>query len=356
MPLSGKNWMTTIHEQTRVRHITVPGSHDAGVSKAFNAAKGFFSRRMDAGRYICQDADIAGQLAAGARFFDIRFGLRDGEATTEHQTAGFGGWGEDATSIFQSIDAFLAANTKEFVMLRISHTNKAAGEKVFEAQQAKLNIARTFRPATQVNIANTRIGELRGKAVVAYSKDSIETPDSNKGQIRFGKASKSSREGLVTCGSYPNSHDMALINYKSAKRTAEHRALGCNHGTGATSPDHLFMLYWQMTGGIVEEHTKKGAAHLASAEQARTCDATKGTHYNLRYLLESFLVGGLQGQSVTHAHTGRSDGVQQYPPRDLNRLKWVPNIINLDFLNEELCMQIAEFTLRNLGDGNITGD
>ena len=355
MPPSGKNWMTTIHEQTRVRHMTVPGSHDAGVSKTFNAAKGLFSSAMNAGRYICQDVDIAGQLAAGARFFDIRFGIRNDVATTEHQTAGFGGWGEDATSIFQSIDAFLAANTKEFVMLRISHTNEAAGLKVFQAQQAKLNTARTFRPTTQVNIANTRIGELRGKAVVAYAKDAIKEPDSTKGQIRFGKTSKDSRGGLVTCGTYPNSNDMALIDYKSAKRTVEHKALGCNHGTGTTSSDHLFMLYWQMTGGNVETNTKKGAAQTASAEQARTCDATKGTHYNLRYLLESFLVGELSGQSVTHSHiTGNS--VQPYPPRDNNRFKWVPNIINLDFLNEDLCMQIAEFTFRNLRDGNITGD
>lgn len=354
MPPSGKNWMTTIHDQTRVRHITVPGSHDAGVSKVCNAAKGLISG-LSPGSYICQEFDIAGQLAAGARFFDIRFGIRNDEATTEHQKLGFGGWGEDATSIFQSIDAFLAANTKEFVMLRISHTNEAAGLKVFQAQQAKLNIARTFRPTTQVNIANTRIGELRGKAVVAYAKDAIEEPDSTIGQIRFGKTSKDSRAGLVTCSKFPESNDMALINYKSAKRTAEHRALGCNHGTGATSPDHLFMLYWQMTGGNVETNTKSGAAHSASAEQARTCDATKGTHYNLRYLLKSFLVGELSGQSVTHRHiTG--DSVQPYPPRDNNRFKWVPNIINLDFLNEELCMQIAEFTFRNLRDGNITGD
>jgi hypothetical protein len=67
------------------------------------------------------------------------------------------------------------------------------------------------------------------------------------------------------------------------------------------------------------------------------------------------LVGELSGQSVTHSHiTGNS--VQPYPPRDNNRFKWVPNIINLDFLNEDLCMQIAEFTFRNLRDGNITGD
>ena len=163
-------------------------------------------------------------------------------------------------------------------MLRISHTSADAGRRVFQAQQTHLNAARTFRPATQVNIANTRIGELRGKAVVAYAKDSIESPDSSQGQIRFGKASKSSREGLVTCGSYPDSDSMGLIDYKSAKRTAEHRALGCNHGTGATVPDHLFMLYWQMTGGMVEDNTKKGATQLASAEQARTCDTNKGTH------------------------------------------------------------------------------
>ena len=334
--------------------MTVPGSHDAGVSKIFNAAKGWISG-LSPGSYICQEFDIAGQLAAGARFFDIRFGIRNDEATTEHQKIGFGGWGEDATSIFQSIDAFLATNTKEFVMLRISHTNETAGLKVFQAQQAKLNIARTFRPGTQVNIANTRIGELRGKAVVAYAKDAIEEPDSTKGQIRFGKTSKASREGLVTCSKFPESNDMALIDYKSAKRTAEHKALGCNHGTDATSSDHLFMLYWQMTGGNVETNTKRGATPAASDQAAKTCDTTKGTHYNLKYLLNAFLMGELSGKSATHSHiTGNA--VQPYPSRDTNRFKWVPNIINLDFLNEDLCMQIAEFTLRNLKDGNTTGD
>jgi hypothetical protein len=187
---------------------------------------------------------------------------------------------------------------------------------------------------------------------VAYASDAIAAPNSANGQIRFGKADNVNRNGIVTCGEYPNSDDMSLIQYKSIKRTNEHRTHGCNAHQAAHVRDHLFHLYYQMTGGNIRANTRNGitahnpipafpapnAAHLGAAPAFR---ADRGTHWNLAHLL--YALAGRVAGNVTHYHFGRADGVQANPPRETNRYRWVPNIINLDFIEDDVCNNIIRF-------------
>lgn len=339
-------WMANIaNDDIRLRQITMPGSHDAGVSLVHNSNK-LAGWVVGSGGYICQRFDIAGQLNAGARFFDIRFDMKNGVATTVHETAGSGGWGESADSIFQAINAHLIANNREFIIVRVSHTNARTGAAVFARQQARLAVARTYTAGVQNNLANMQIRAFRGKAIIAYASDAIANPNPNVGQIRFGKASNAGRGGIVTCGEYPNSSDMNLIRYKSVKRINEHRLFQCSaHGGGHRN--HLFQLYWQMTGGNVQANTEAGVTALvpipAYPGPTPAFRADCGTHYNLTYLIRCILSGGAGGTNVTHSHFGRRDSVQQIPAADLNRCEWVPNIINMDFVNDDVCDRIITF-------------
>lgn len=333
--MAGNDWMSYIpNNNLHLREIVMPGSHDAGVSEVHNDWKRV---KVPSSWYICQSQDIAGQLNSGARFFDLRFEMKGGTPTTVHETAGVGGWGEDADSIFNSIDNFLQANTREFVIVRVSHTDGTAGRAVSTSQRNMMHHSRYYTAGAQNNLSRYPIRAFRGKAIVAYGSDAIANPDPSIGQIRFGKASNAGRGGIVTCGEFPNSNDMDLIRYKSIKRTNEHRNHNCNNHS---HDNHLFMLYWQMTGGDVKTHTTAGGNspdwHLANAFRANY-----GTHYNLRYLLRA--LAGSIGGNVRHAHTLRADSVQAMPGHDNNRINWVPNVINLDFINDEVCASIALF-------------
>jgi hypothetical protein len=57
----------------RLCNITMPASHDAGVSTAAYDSKGL---NLDPNLAIAQGANIAGQLIHGSRFFDLRFHRR----------------------------------------------------------------------------------------------------------------------------------------------------------------------------------------------------------------------------------------------------------------------------------------
>jgi hypothetical protein len=328
------------NENLKLRDLTLPSSHDAGVSEAVHDWKGFPVGKT---RYVCQDVDIAGQLACGSRFFDVRFDVHNSAAQTVHETAGVGGWGETADSIFEAIDAHLHANRGEIVIVRVSHTSASAAREVVRSQVRKLRTAYTYKSAVKKNLSKEAIKDLRGKAIIAYAGDAIETPDWTAGQVRFGKASKASREGIVTCGEYPNSSDMKIIRYKAIKRLNEHRQVGGATCCDSETDDHLFMLYWQMTGGNISENTKAGGNPPTLANEA--FNASHGTHYNLSHLL-CLLEGGYVGK-VVHEHTF-TDSVQTVPGIDDDRYKWAPNIINLDFVNNEVCNAVIEFNERKL--------
>jgi hypothetical protein len=339
-------WMTNIpNNGLLLRHITMPASHDAGVSTVHNAGKGF---PVPSGMYICQSQDIAGQLTSGSRFFDVRFSMNGGVPTTVHETAGSGGWGETAAGVFAAINAHLTNNPGEIVIVRVSHTDAATGAAVFVAQQANLALARTYtNGSSHVNLANTSLRNLRGRAIVAYGSDAMANPAWNQGQIRFGKADHAHRNGIVTCGEYPNSNDMALIRYKSAKRTNEHRRQGGQTCNAHSHNDHLFMLYWQMTGGNVGTNTRAGGNPPVPIANHNAFNGQNGTHYNLSHMVD-VLAGDFQGQTVTHGHTFSANSVQQLPAVDANRYLWVPNIINLDFVSDAVCDVVVAFNQAHL--------
>jgi hypothetical protein len=340
------DWIGQIpNDNLTLRDITMPSSHDAGVSHVHNANRNA-GWAVGSGGYICQTYDIAGQLNCGARFFDVRFDMRNGVPTTTHETAGSGGWGENAASIFTAIDAHLTAHTREIIIVRVSHTDAEAGRAVYSAQETALHPSRSYVTGMRRNISTVPIGQLRGKAIIAYDSGALQVTNPLKGQHRFGKASNAERGGIVTCGEFPNSNDMAIIDYKSAKRIDEHRNQNCN---GHSHGDHLFMLYWQMTGGNVENNTTAGGNPPSVANPAPTAlAANNGTHYNLRYLMGAVLWGLKAGQNATHVHTGRANSVVAYPPGGANRYLWAPNIINLDFVNDDVCDQVIHFNRRKL--------
>lgn len=324
--MPNSSWMRNIPDDTELWGVTMPGSHDAGVSAVVNDWKRF---PVPSSLYVCQGQNIAGQLNSGSRFFDMRFELKDNEPISVHETVGIGGWGETATSVFTAINAHLQANPTEVIIVRVSHTPRAAGARVYALQQQILNSSN--RAWTGIgNIAEKTIQLLRGKAVITYDPKALPANSAN-GAIEFSKykpnGSAETAEGVITCGKFPNTTDMNKIDYKAVKRTAEH----LSHGD---TTRHLFMLYWQMTGGNVQANTELTGPGLWDQ-----LNSNSGTRNNVPYLL-SMLAGWKSGQTASYRNRLLQLKRIDYPENDLRQY---PNIINLDFINDDVCETVITF-------------
>lgn len=319
-----------INPNIKIKQITLPGSHDAGVSLEYNSGKhlpGSFMKE----RYICQEFGIAKQLYAGARFFDIRFGKKDDEPTTYH--AKIGGWGESARSIFLAIANHLGSYPREFVILRITHTDSDTASEVHAMlMQSYASLCHPLHGS----LAQQTLKELRGKLVVSYDRSAVKIPLPRAGLNRFAKYSEASDrdswDGVVTCGSYPGGTDITKIGKETARQAVAH----LKHCIQRPNQDHLFMLYWQMTGGNVQHNTK---LNNVQAGPAQGLIPHSGTHGNLDFLLK-----WLKGNK----HMGSA-----CLPASADRYRWMPNIISMDFLNDTTCGKIIDFTRQNLTDGGL---
>jgi hypothetical protein len=122
--------------------LCLPASHDAGMSSLTNGKTAFSTPENT----LTQNTDLAGQLAAGFRYFDIRPVIANGAFMTGHYShisaesigidlpdfiagpiggAADGGWqggnGQRIADIIAQLNAFLDGNW-ELVVLNLSHT------------------------------------------------------------------------------------------------------------------------------------------------------------------------------------------------------------------------------------------
>jgi hypothetical protein len=84
----------------KLRHICMPGSHDAGMSKLGKSTVGAVTTNT-----LTQDLNVREQLEYGSRFLDIRPVISDGQFTTGHYSEVAGLWhGGNGQTIAEIID------------------------------------------------------------------------------------------------------------------------------------------------------------------------------------------------------------------------------------------------------------
>jgi hypothetical protein len=349
------NWITTMMAANANRslnlhlcQITVPMSHDAGVSAQHNSWKAL-GAVFPKNTYIAQDVDILGQLNHGARCFDLRFVNQavffmapDIVSVHQDKVTSSGGYGEGVNNIFTSVVNFLNANPLEFVILRITQT---APDDVLHVQAAQQNILNPaglcyHAPNAQTNVSQELISHLQGSAVVLYERNDN---DIAHGYTRFAKTVASvNRYGITTCGIYAADNNISAVNGTALQSVNDHRH-NCRHGMGpGVLSDHLSMVYWQITGGNIRSNT----LDAPPAPQPLPDATAFGTHFNL-----PFLTQWLQGINLP-TQPGGGPG-QIYPVADTHRTYWVPNLINLDFINDNVCNDIIAFNNANLAAAGL---
>jgi len=125
-PAPPPNWMqanlATLGDRT-LRNLAIPGSHDAGMSSFSDDSKTGFATEANT---RTQTLDLAGQLAAGSRYFDIRPVISSGVFRAGHYSfvdpikSFQGANGQLVSDMIDQINAFTRDN-KEMIVLNLSH-------------------------------------------------------------------------------------------------------------------------------------------------------------------------------------------------------------------------------------------
>ena len=308
-------WSSAINSDKELREITMPGSHDAGIYTGDARKTGI--TRPGLSSSICQTGSIFQQCMDGSRFFDIRLKQQGGAIKAFHQFAGQGAVGGTDATILDDVDRFLKAHASEFVILRISHTKDRTN--IRQTIAASNLGARLYKGAG--NIATTRIGDLRGKAICIFDTADFPNLVQSDGFHPFSKFSGGAGAilGVQTCGKYADDKSICNVISSQVKHASEHEA---------HPKDHLFVMYWTQTGGNIRKHTEKA---VDAAKAFRKKRATGGTHHNMDYLSQLL-------------HTGAAKYGEKWkvmPTTWQDRRDHMPNVIMYDFVNATTSSQIV---------------
>lgn len=255
------NWMQnnlSVLGNKTLRHLCMPGSHDAGMStRASGTAFGFDCNTLT------QSTNILGQLQCGMRYFDIRPVIGGGnQLLTGHygHILGDSTWqganGESIQSIIDGVNTYTASN-KELIILNLSHSlNTEVGNNSYRAfNQDEWN--RLLAQLTDVNhgiknlfvasnpttvdlttlTLNTFIGN--HAAVIVVIQDTIDLD--NYAQKGFYKDAN-----FPVYNVYSETNDLNTMTSDQLLKM----------GTQRTTPDsQLFLLSWTLTQNTTQAST-----------------------------------------------------------------------------------------------------
>ncbi len=133
---SPEKWMSVyknLIQEKSFGEICVPGTHDAGMGPSSTKFPNFLSTfEFTTAAFQTQDFGVGGQLERGARWIELRPMLDEsGKYTTYHGTGQMGGTGQSFDSIIAEVNAFMAKNPQEIVVLTLSNGQRMSGYQGF---------------------------------------------------------------------------------------------------------------------------------------------------------------------------------------------------------------------------------
>lgn len=355
--------------QRQLRHVILPGSHDAGLAAPFQQDLNRFSSPA---KTITQSAGVGAQAAAGSRFFDVRIQSIGGTLTSFHtmpnllgkvplvknikatktDTRTFGASGQDFRGILDELRAFVAGST-EFVIIRLSHLKDSA--EIFTDLWSWIEDPNN-KPHVYTgtgNLATKLVQDLAGRVVLVIEarkfKHQITPPASVGGGPRIpGQAdgfhhfyqSKGGNlpdvnDGLCVCGEFSNKKTLDDILKKQIHNYAEHD----QHKNHRGSQAHLYSLYWTATGGDIATNTASELT-LANFKKVREL-VHKTTSDNWGKKLQANhdrLLGGNSSLPLGDELRLENRARTKFAVKSAS----IPNIILYDFINDGTSQAIID--------------
>ena len=148
------SWMNNIDDNTSLRDINMPGSHDTMALFSFAGLMG-----------KCQSLDLESQLNLGVRFLDIRLQAVDNDLAAVH---GIVDQKKDFWKIALTINRFLTKHPSEFIIMSIKEENPPKNSsKSFEELLLKVLAADNNKDVFSLEKSlPEKIADVRGKAII----------------------------------------------------------------------------------------------------------------------------------------------------------------------------------------------
>ena len=144
------NWMKDLDDNTSLRDVNMPGSHDTMALYSIGDLAG-----------QCQSLSLEDQLNVGVRFLDIRLKLDHNELKAVH---GIVDEKSNFKQITEVVESFLNKNKSEFIIMSVKEEAKASSSSIgFEdALKEYVNKDMYLKDTTLPN----KVGDVRGKVVL----------------------------------------------------------------------------------------------------------------------------------------------------------------------------------------------
>ena len=233
------SWMSMIEDDTLVTELVIPGTHDSGTL-------GMVS--------ICetQNKDFAAQLAAGARYFDVRLRLKgNGDIVFYHTFSSKNTYDDFLTDIKE----FLDENESEFLILDYQHRDPAESafdDILFGMLEEALGSERILcapEGMSDINFVNSlTLGEARGKVLVTLG---AEKGSDKYDFVMVRDANEEALEGSVLHSPYIGKYNRSSSEEYVNNYLDEYIKLYSQYGGG------ICVLQGQLTGGILEHEEAK---------------------------------------------------------------------------------------------------
>lgn len=175
-------WMSMINDDTLVKEIVIPGSHDSGTVGMMSSAE-------------TQDKTYAEQLVRGIRYFDTRVMHSDGEYYMYHTIKGKMKYSQ----VLADVKAFLQANPSEFIVLDYQHMDGGNESVIFDMLEEELGdkLVNVDGDDNLAFIEALTVGEIRGKCLIFVGREQnqldrpYQMPRDKDAEARAGSALRS---------------------------------------------------------------------------------------------------------------------------------------------------------------------
>lgn len=298
------NWMGQLllkQPYITLNDVVMPGSHDAGVYTTVNSSAGGGSAAET------QRFRVAEQLVIGSRYFDFRVHRRaNGNYHFGHfsdSTNSFGAFGERVEDALDDIKAFLLANPKECVILKWSHTGDVIDRSALVSViKSRLGKCRYVGPTHGDILARKKLSVFSGHALSVFDTEFVSQLKADRHLQAY--------------------HDTA----EDATRRDMHQTAASKESVGLT---------------VFDRYAKNVDADEVCADQENKLLTQGGQGNNYLFLLSWFATGTAGNtdiRALAHTMHPRLPGfLHRITKEGRNR----PNVVYLDYIDEDLCSLIV---------------
>ncbi|AXS40503.1 hypothetical protein [Breoghania sp. L-A4] len=239
----------------RMNELTMPGSHDAGMSTTKKCTGGATSAWA-----ITQHSSIGKQLTHGTRYFDLRpflYSKDPDKIYLAHYSSLGGCYGQKLDDVLDEVKSFLrGAGRGEAVFLKVSHTQQDTHLKgdirddvtsLFESKLSGLLL--TLEKGGNVDIGKTKLKTLAGKAIAVFDIADNYDDKAEKGILNYADCDTS---GEHLCR-LPKGFDWGLLVYDKYAKEADFDKMRDDQikkleRRGGYGNQFLYLLSWTLTG------------------------------------------------------------------------------------------------------------